>query len=50
MFSLLKELFKFARVYGKFWMIPIILLLLTVGGLIVVVQGSAITPFLYALF
>ena len=50
MFSLLKQLLKFARVYRKFWILPIILMLLTVGGLIVVVQGSAITPFIYALF
>ena len=50
MFSLLKQLFKFARVYRKFWILPIILMLLTVGGLVVVVQGSAITPFIYALF
>ncbi len=50
MFSLLKDLLKFARVYRKFWILPIILMLLTVGGLIVIVQGSAITPFIYALF
>ena len=50
MFSLLKQLLKFARVYRKFWILPIILMLLTVGGLVVVVQGSAITPFIYALF
>ena len=50
MFSLLKQLLKFARVYRKFWILPIILMLLTVGGLIVIVQGSAITPFIYALF
>ncbi len=50
MFSLLKQLLKFARVHRKFWILPIILMLLTVGGVIVVVQGSAITPFIYALF
>ena len=50
MFSLLKELFGFAREYRKFWMIPIILLLLTVGGMLIVVEGSAVAPLLYALF
>jgi hypothetical protein len=50
MLDLFKELLKFARVHRKFWMLPVVLLLLTVGGLIVVVQSSAIAPLLYALF
>ena len=50
MFSFLKQLLKFARVNQKIWMIPLVLLLLTVGGLIVVVQASSIAPLLYALF
>lgn len=50
MLSLLCELLKFASVYRKFWMVPVILLLLVIGGLIVVVQTSTIAPFIYALF
>ena len=50
MFSLLKELIRFARVYRKFWIVPLTLLLLTVGGLVVAVQSSTIAPFIYALF
>lgn len=50
MMSLLRELIKFARVYKKFWMVPAILLLLTIGGLIIVVQTSTVAPFIYALF
>ena len=50
MLSLLKQLLKFARVHRKFWMIPAVLMLLAVGGLIIVVQSSAIAPFIYAIF
>ena len=50
MFSLLKELFKFARVYRKYWLVPVMLLMLAVGGLLVVAQSSSLGPFLYALF
>jgi hypothetical protein len=51
MIALLRQLFKFASVYKKFWMIPAILLLLAIGGLIVFVQTSAtVAPFIYAVF
>ena len=50
MFSLLKELIRFARVHRKYWIIPVVLLMLMVGGLVVVAQSSALGPFLYALF
>ena len=46
----LLELWDFLRVRRKFWMIPIIVLLLVFGGLIVLVQGSAIAPFIYTMF
>jgi hypothetical protein len=50
MFSLLKELIRFAREYRKYWIVPVVLLMLMVGGLVVVAQSSALGPFLYALF
>ena len=50
MLSLVSQLFKFMRVYRKFWMAPIIFGLLAIGGLLVVAQSSALAPFLYALF
>jgi hypothetical protein len=50
MFELLCQFVKFFRVYRKFWLIPIVILLLGVGFLIVVVQGSGIAPFIYAIF
>ena len=44
------QLFKFMRVYRKFWLAPILLGLVAIGGLLIVTQGSALSPFLYALF
>jgi len=48
--ELFPQLLKFLRVYRKFWLVPIVLLLIVVGSLIVAVQSSAIAPFIYALF
>ncbi len=50
MLDLIGQLFKFMRVYRKFWMAPIIIGLIIIGGLLVLVQSSALAPFLYALF
>lgn len=46
----LLELWMFIRVRKKFWLVPIILLLLILGGLLVLAQGSAVAPFIYTLF
>jgi hypothetical protein len=48
--SLLKELWAFMRVRKKWWLLPIILLLLAVGSLLVFAQGSALAPFIYTIF
>jgi hypothetical protein len=48
--SFLAELWQFLRVRKKFWLAPVIVILLIVGGLLVLVQGSALAPFIYALF
>ena len=48
--SLLKELFEFLRVRKKFWLAPIIVIIVLLSMLIVLVQGSALAPFIYALF
>lgn len=50
MFSLLGQLFKFMRVYRKFWMAPVILGLLLLGVLLIAAQSTAIAPFIYAIF
>ncbi len=50
MIDFLKELWAFMKVRKKFWLLPIIIVLLLLGGLIVFVQGSAVAPFIYTLF
>jgi len=46
----LKDLWGFLRVRKKFWLLPIILVLMLVGALIVFTSGSALAPFIYTLF
>jgi hypothetical protein len=46
----LRELFQFLKVRKKFWLLPIILVMLVFGGLIILAQGSAVAPFIYTLF
>ncbi len=50
MSDFLKDLWDFMKVRKKFWMAPIIIVMLLLGGLIVLSQGSAIAPFIYTLF
>ena len=46
----LSELWAFMRERKKFWLLPIFLVLLLLGSLIVLTQGSAVAPFIYTLF
>lgn len=48
--DILKELWQFLRVRKKFWLFPIILVMLFLGALIVLGQGSAVAPFIYTIF
>lgn len=50
MFDLLKDLWGFMKQRKKFWLAPIILIMLLLGALIVLAEGSAIAPFIYTLF
>jgi hypothetical protein len=50
MLDLLKDLWEFLKVRKKFWLAPIILVLVLLGALIVLSQGSAVAPFIYTLF
>lgn len=50
MLELFGELWAFMRERKKFWLSPIIVVLLLLGGLIVFAQGSAVAPFIYTLF
>ena len=48
--SFLKELWLFMRERKKFWLLPIIIVMLLLGGLLILAQGSAVAPFIYTLF
>jgi uncharacterized protein DUF5989 len=44
------ELWQFMQERKKFWLLPIVVVLVLFGGLIVLTQGSAVAPFIYTLF
>ena len=48
--SFLIEFINFLKVRKKFWLLPILVMLVLFGGLIVLTEGSAIAPFIYTLF
>ena len=48
--SILSELWDFLKVRKKWWLAPILIFLVLLGGLIVLTQGSALAPFIYAIF
>ena len=48
--GLLKELWDFLKHRKKLWLAPIILIMLIVGGLLILAQGSVVAPFIYTLF
>lgn len=50
MLDLIKDLWAFMKERKKFWLGPIILIMLLLGALIVLSQGSAVAPFIYTLF
>ena len=50
MLELLKDLWAFMRERKKFWLAPIIVVLLLLGALLIFAQGSAVAPFIYTLF
>jgi hypothetical protein len=46
----LKELLMFLRLRKKLWLTPIIVIMLILGGLLILAQGSVVAPFIYTLF
>ena len=50
MFEFLKDLWDFMRVRKKFWLAPIIIVLMLLSVLIVLAEGTAVAPFVYTLF
>jgi len=50
MINFIKEFWLFLRIRKKYWLLPIIIVLVLFGGIIVLSQGSAVAPFIYAIF
>ncbi len=50
MLDFVKELWLFLRSRKKYWLTPVIVMVCVMGGLLVLVEGSAIAPFIYTLF
>ena len=50
MISFLKEFWEFLRVRKKYWLLPILIVLVIFGGLIILSQGSVVAPFIYTIF
>jgi hypothetical protein len=48
--GLIGELWDFMRVRKKFWLLPMLIVLLSLGALLVFAQGSALAPFIYSIF
>ncbi len=48
--GIIGELWAFMRVRKKLWLLPILVVLVVVGGLLVLAQGSALAPFIYTIF
>lgn len=46
----IKEMWAFLKVRKKFWLLPIIIMMVVFGGLLILAQGSAVAPFIYTLF
>jgi hypothetical protein len=48
--DLMKDLWAFMREREKFWLLPIVVVMLLLGALLIFAQGSAVSPFIYTLF
>jgi hypothetical protein len=48
--SILREFWSFLRIRKKWWLAPVVVLLLTLGLILVLTEGSALAPFIYSLF
>ena len=50
MIDFIKEFWEFTKVRKKYWLLPIVLILILFGGLIGLTQGSVVAPFIYTIF
>ena len=48
--SLMRELWLFMRERKKFWLLPVLVVLVGIGGLLIFAQGSVLAPFIYTIF
>jgi len=48
--AFLKEFWTFLRVRKKFWLLPIVVMMVVFGGLVVLSEGTAVAPFIYTIF
>jgi hypothetical protein len=48
--SIIRELWQFLRKRKKYWLVPVVVALLLIGGLLVFAQGSVLAPFIYSIF
>ncbi|MCE2947087.1 MAG: DUF5989 family protein [bacterium] len=48
--SIFRELWRYMRARRKYWLLPVMVVMVLVGGLLVLAKGSAIAPFIYTLF
>ena len=46
----LKEFWEFLKVRKKYWLLPVLIVLVLFGGLIILSQGSVVAPFIYTIF
>jgi len=50
MMSFIREFWAFLRVRKKLWLLPLVIVLVSFGGLLILAQGSAVAPFIYTVF
>ena len=50
MLGIFRDLWIYMRRQRKFWLMPLVFVMVVLGGLIVLTKGSAVAPFVYALF
>ena len=48
--NFIKELWAFLRMRKKLWLLPILIVMVLIGGLLILAQGSVLAPFIYTLF
>ena len=46
----LSEFWRFMRIRKKFWLLPIVLMMVVFGGLVILTKGSVVAPFVYPIF